>query len=91
MLGRWINAETVSNTSIISYEVIIANILHRKFCAQEGKATIGHPFPHQLDIKIQITYNHTIHVSISTKPDVIRSKHIVQLTGFGTYSLTRTW
>ena len=64
MLGRWINAETVSNTSIISYEVIIANILHRKFCAQEGKATIGHPFPHQLDIKIQITYNHTIHVSI---------------------------
>ena len=66
----------------------------------KGRATIGHPFAHQLHIVIsfynshrfviliQIIYKGTLPVSIRTKPGVMKTRHIACPTGFGAYSST---
>ena len=49
--GRWINVEIVSQTLIISYKIIIVHIRYGTTSSRKGQATIGHPWPHRLDIE----------------------------------------
>ena len=46
------NAESTPHTLNITYKMKmnIVNIRYGKTCARKGQATIGHPFPHQLEI-----------------------------------------
>ena len=51
ILGRWISAETVFHTFVISYKVNIANIGNDDAASEwKGQAITGHHLPHQLDI-----------------------------------------
>ena len=58
----------------------------------ERRATIGHPFPHQLGICIKNTYPPARHLNIRlriwTKADAIKRKRTVHLTGLGADSST---
>ena len=49
ILGRWIDAETVSHLLVIPYKVDIANIRYGTNIAREGQATTGHLLLPQLD------------------------------------------
>ena len=87
ILGRWKNAEGVAHTLINLYSLNIDNIRYRTTSAQKGQATIGHPFPHQLNISIQMAhhisqtskcklYDYISSLSIRTKPEVFRRNHL---------------
>ena len=87
ILGRWISAETVSHTFIISYQVIIANIQYRTTSVQKRAGHLRPSLPpsvrhlytnhmsHHLDIYIQVIWNCAVHVGNQTKLKVIRMKH----------------